>query len=213
MHGPAACSQKLRLGAMVTALTVMRVLGLLASVYPLLHMHRIQRSLTCQEAQALSGDRSPISAGRPTSLGVSTSYIIRNASGLNDLIFIPDRVKGYLPGEGGSCCVAHRGKHINLLKLQAVFLVLQCFKPLVQGKHMLVRADNHITVAYINWQGGVQSPSLLKMEENLWLRASEHLFFLEALHVSRGSPALDHSLSLGGSVTEGGSKRLESNYP
>lgn len=54
-------------------------------------------------------------------------------------------------------------------------------RPVVQGKHVLVRTDNCTTVAYIHRQGGVLSTSLLA--ENLWLWASEYLLSLNTLHV------------------------------
>jgi len=73
-------------------------------------------------------------------------------------------------------------RHINLLELQAVVLVLQHFKPLPQGKHVLVRSDNRTTVAYINRQDGVSSAALLSAAENLWLWASENVF------ISKGPP-------------------------
>ncbi|KAL1270595.1 hypothetical protein QQF64_029611 [Cirrhinus molitorella] len=52
--------------------------------------------------------------------------------------------------------------HINCLELLTVFLALKRFRPLVQGKHMLVRIDSTATVAYINHQGGVRSFRILR---------------------------------------------------
>ena len=57
-------------------------------------------------------------------------------------------------GWGGTCLERAIGggwpltetRHINLLELRAVVLVLKHFKPLLQGKHVLVRSDNHTTV-------------------------------------------------------------------
>lgn len=43
--------------------------------------------------------------------------------------------------------------HINCLELLTVLLALKRFRPLVQGKHVLVRTDNTATVVYINHQG------------------------------------------------------------
>ncbi|KAK5898201.1 hypothetical protein CgunFtcFv8_015639 [Champsocephalus gunnari] len=81
-------------------------------------------------------------------------------------------------------------------------LVLQHFKPLIQGKHVLVRSDNRTTVAYINRQGGVRSIALLTAAENLWLWVSQIVLSLRALHIpgrenggadlmSRGGPLPD----------------------
>jgi len=88
------------------------------------------------------------------------------------------------------------------LELRAVGLVLQHFKPVIQGKHVLVRSDNLTTVAYINRQGGVRSAALLTTAENLWLWASEIVLSLRVLHIpglenggadlmSRGGPLPD----------------------
>lgn len=38
-----------------------------------------------------------------------------------------------------------------------------------------MRTDNRTTMAYINRQGGVCSTALLKLAEDLWLWALEHL--------------------------------------
>ncbi len=47
--------------------------------------------------------------------------------------------------------------HINCLELWAVHLALQQFRPLLLGKHMLVRTDNTAAVSYINRLGGIRS--------------------------------------------------------
>ena len=81
-------------------------------------------------------------------------------------------------------------------------LVLQHCKPLIQGKQVLVRSDNHTTVAYINRQGGVRSIAWLTAAENLWLWVSQIVLSLRALHIpgrenrgadlmSRGGPLPD----------------------
>ncbi len=50
-------------------------------------------------------------------------------------------------------------RHINCLELVAVHLALNRLKRRWQGEHVLVRTDNTATVAYINRQGGLRSPS------------------------------------------------------
>ncbi len=47
--------------------------------------------------------------------------------------------------------------HINCLELWAVHLALWQFRPLLLGKHVLVRTDNTAAVLYINRLGGIQS--------------------------------------------------------
>ncbi len=44
--------------------------------------------------------------------------------------------------------------HINCLELLAVHLALRQFRPLLLGKHVLVRTDNTAAVSYINRMGG-----------------------------------------------------------
>ncbi|KAJ8026951.1 hypothetical protein HOLleu_31928 [Holothuria leucospilota] len=51
-------------------------------------------------------------------------------------------------------------KHINWLELEAVFRGLQAFLSLVQGCKVLIRSDKSTVVAYLNKQGGTQSPAL-----------------------------------------------------
>lgn len=210
---------KLKQGQRVTALTVMQALGHMAAAHPvvplgLLHMRRLQRwfaslrlDLKRQKFRLLTvpptvqgnlqywGSPQHLVTGTP--LGRVTSYtsVFTDAS---------------LMGWGGTCLGRAIGgvwppgedRHINLLELQAVFLVLQHFSHLLGGRHVLVRTDNRTTVAYINRQGGVHSAALLAMAENLWSWASEHLQSLRALHIpgienrgadlmSRGGPLED----------------------
>ncbi len=47
--------------------------------------------------------------------------------------------------------------HINCLELWAVHLALRQFRPLLLGKHVLVRTDNTAAVSYINRLGGIRS--------------------------------------------------------
>lgn len=210
---------KLQRGPRVTTLTVMQTLGHMAAAHPvvplgLLHMRRLQRwfsslhlDLRRQKFRLLTvpprvqgnlhywGSPRHLLTGTP--LGRVTSYtsVFTDAS---------------LLGWGGTCLGRAVGgvwpqgedRHINLLELQAVFLVLQHFIHLLKGRHVLVRTDNRTTVAYINRQGGVHSAALLVMAENLLLWASEHLQSLKALHIpglenrgadlmSRGGPLED----------------------
>lgn len=51
-------------------------------------------------------------------------------------------------------------RHIDS-KLQVVLPVLQHFTPLIQGRHVLVRNDNHTAMAYINRQGKLYFARLL----------------------------------------------------
>ncbi|CAL9686954.1 unnamed protein product [Knipowitschia caucasica] len=89
--------------------------------------------------------------------------------------------------------------HINFLELQAVWLALRHFLPLIRGQHVLVATDNTTVVAYVNKQGGLRSHQLHVLAHRLIVWASSHLLSLRATHVpgvlnrgvdllSRGNP-------------------------
>ncbi|KAI2647955.1 Transposon Ty3-G Gag-Pol polyprotein [Labeo rohita] len=92
--------------------------------------------------------------------------------------------------------------HINCLELLAVLLALKRFRPLVQGKHVLVRSDNTATVAYINHQGGVRSFRMLRLARHLWLWSQDRLRSLRATHIpgeaNRVADSRSRQVSLGG---------------
>ncbi|KAI2654497.1 ORF V: Enzymatic polyprotein [Labeo rohita] len=92
--------------------------------------------------------------------------------------------------------------HINCLELLAVLLALKRFRPLVQGKHVLVRSDNTATVAYINHQGGVRSFRMSRLARHLWLWSQHRLRSLRATHIpgeaNRVADSLSRQVSLGG---------------
>ncbi|KAL0196765.1 hypothetical protein M9458_005305, partial [Cirrhinus mrigala] len=78
--------------------------------------------------------------------------------------------------------------HINCLELLAVLLALRRFRPLIQGKHVLVRSDNTATVAYINHQGGVRSFHMSQLARHL-------LLSLRATHIPGEANRMADSLS------------------
>ncbi|KAL0194500.1 hypothetical protein M9458_008072, partial [Cirrhinus mrigala] len=57
------------------------------------------------------------------------------------------------------------------------------FRPMIQGKHVLVRSDNTATVAYINHQGGVRSFRMSQLARHLLLWSQHRLKSLRATHV------------------------------
>ncbi|KAI2666668.1 enzymatic polyprotein [Labeo rohita] len=73
--------------------------------------------------------------------------------------------------------------HINCLELLAVLLALRSFRPMIQGKHVLVRSDNTATVAYINHQGGVRSFRMSQLARHLLLWSQHRLRCLHATHI------------------------------
>ncbi|KAL0176999.1 hypothetical protein M9458_025893, partial [Cirrhinus mrigala] len=73
--------------------------------------------------------------------------------------------------------------HINCLELLTVLLALRRLRPLIQGKHVLVHADNTVTVAYINRQGGLRSRCMSQLARHLLLWSLQHVKSLRAIHI------------------------------
>ncbi|KAL0152428.1 hypothetical protein M9458_052151, partial [Cirrhinus mrigala] len=92
--------------------------------------------------------------------------------------------------------------HINCLELLTVLLALRRFRPLIQGKHVLVRSDNTATVAYINHQGSVHSFCISQLARHLLLWSQHRLGSLRATHIpseaNRVADSLSQQVSLGG---------------
>lgn len=69
--------------------------------------------------------------------------------------------------------------------------MLSSFTPLIQGRHILLRTDNRTALVFINRQSRDRSNTLLKLVENLWYLASEHLLYCpmsQAILMFRGGP-------------------------
>ncbi len=89
--------------------------------------------------------------------------------------------------------------HINCLELLAVHLALRQFRPLLQGKHMLVHMDNTAAVSYINRQGGLRSRRMSQLAHHLILWSQTRLKSLRAVHIpgelNRAADALSRQLT------------------
>ncbi len=72
-------------------------------------------------------------------------------------------------GSPGSLDRARLLWHINCLELWAVHLALRQFRPLLLGKHVLVRTDNTAAVSYINRLGGIRSHRMSQLTRHLLL--------------------------------------------
>ncbi len=59
--------------------------------------------------------------------------------------------------------------HINCLELWTVHLALPQFRPLLLGKHVLVRTDSTAAVSYINRLGGIRSHCMSQLDRHLLL--------------------------------------------
>ncbi|KAL0149358.1 hypothetical protein M9458_055396, partial [Cirrhinus mrigala] len=92
--------------------------------------------------------------------------------------------------------------HINCLELLAVLLALRRFRPMIRGKHVLVRSDNTATMAYINHQGGVRSFRMSQLARHLLLWSQHRLKSLRTTHIpdktNRMADSLSRQVLLGG---------------
>ncbi len=73
--------------------------------------------------------------------------------------------------------------HINCLELWAVHLALRQFRPLLLGKHVLVRTDNTAAVSYINRLGGIRSHRMSQLARHLLLWSHTQFKSLRAVHI------------------------------
>ncbi len=92
--------------------------------------------------------------------------------------------------------------HINCLELWAVHLALRQFRPLLLGKHVLVRTDNTAAVSYINRLGGIRSHRMSQLARHLLLWSHTQFKSLRAVHIpgqlNRAADALSRQLTFAG---------------
>ncbi len=92
--------------------------------------------------------------------------------------------------------------HINCLELWAVHLALRQFRPLLLGKHVLVRTDNTAAVSYINRLGGIRSHRMSQLARHLLLWSHTQFKSLRAVHIpgqlNRSADALSRQLTFPG---------------
>ncbi len=89
--------------------------------------------------------------------------------------------------------------HINCLELWAVQLALRQFRPLLLGKHVLVRMDNTVAVSYINRLGGIWSHRMSQLARHLLLWSHTQFKSLRTVHIpgklNRAADALSRHLT------------------
>ncbi len=92
--------------------------------------------------------------------------------------------------------------HINCLELWAVHLALRQFRPLLLGKHVLVRTDNNAAVSYINRLGGIRSHRMSQLARHLLLWSHTQFKSLRAVHIpgqlNRAADVLSRQLTFPG---------------
>ncbi len=93
---------------------------------------------------------------------------------------------------------------INCLELLAVHLALRQFRPLLLGKHVLVRTDNTAAVSYINRMGGIRSSRMSQLARHLFLWSHTRLKTLRAVlipgELNRAADALSRQLTFPGGM-------------
>lgn len=85
--------------------------------------------------------------------------------------------------------------HINNLELEAVFLTVKHFLPILTNKHVLIRSDNTTVVQYINKQGGTKSIQLCSQTWNLWNMVLTNKIVIKAAHIAGVKNILADQLS------------------
>ncbi len=92
--------------------------------------------------------------------------------------------------------------HINCLELWAVHLALRQFRPLLLGKHVLVRTDNTAAASYINRLGDTRSHRMSQLARHLLLWSHTQFKSLRAIHIpgqlNRAADALSRQLTFPG---------------
>ncbi len=81
-------------------------------------------------------------------------------------------------------------------------LALRQFRPLLLGKHVLVRTDNTAAVSYINRLGGIRSHRMSQLARHLLLWSHMQFKSLRAVHIpgqlNRAADALSRQLTFPG---------------
>ncbi|KAK3093866.1 hypothetical protein FSP39_021232 [Pinctada imbricata] len=95
----------------------------------------------------------------------------------------------------GQWTETQKGWHINLLEMEAVFLVLKHFVKDLKGQNVLIRCDNSTVVQYINKQGGTRSAQLCYKTWDLWNWAIQHNIYIKAAHIAGKANILADKLS------------------
>ncbi|KAK3097899.1 hypothetical protein FSP39_014269 [Pinctada imbricata] len=95
----------------------------------------------------------------------------------------------------GQWTETQKGWHINLLEMEAVFLVLKHFVKDLKGQNVLIRCDNSTVVQYINKQGGTRSAQLCYKTWDLWNWAIQHNIYIKAAHIAGKANILTDKLT------------------
>ena len=92
-------------------------------------------------------------------------------------------------------------QHINLLELRAIYLALLGFRSVLRNRHVLVRTDSTVAVAYVNREGGLGSPHLCRLARTMWEWAHHQFKSLRAMYVPGLTNVVADQLSRRGTLT------------
>lgn len=90
-----------------------------------------------------------------------------------------------------------RDSHINFLELQAVYMAIQHWAPLLRGHQVTAFSDSSTTVAYINHQGGTKSTKLCSRTWDLLHLCRRWNIHLRASHLAGVNNNMADALSRG----------------
>jgi hypothetical protein len=88
---------------------------------------------------------------------------------------------------GGPFSMEERSRshaNINVCELLAVKLGLQAFQQQLEGKKVLLRSDNMVTIAYISHMGGTRSLICNEIAKEIWQWCIAHDIWLSAEHIA-----------------------------
>ena len=123
-------------------------------------------------------DESYLRTPVPMSLPVPTLQLMTDASRSGwGGVLIPHSTSGTWPD-------AYQSYSVNWLELQAIFLSLQHFLPLLRGNCVQILSDNSTAVACILHQGTLRSPSLMDLTTAVLEFCMEHSICLIPKHLS-----------------------------
>ena len=67
--------------------------------------------------------------------------------------------------------------------MEAAFLALRAFLPLIKGNHVQFGLDNRTAVAYVNWLGGTRSQHLTSLALDIRCYVLDRNMVISAIHV------------------------------
>ena len=202
---------------LVTARTLMCVLGTLAAMEKLVHLGRLHMRPIQWHLKDHWNRNKRLEQPIPvtTALRLALKWWLKSTNLARPCLLHPPtpEIEVYsdasLQGWGAHCnhstaqgLWSHQwlGKHINVLELQAVYLGLQHFLPLLRGCTVLVQTDNSTVQSYLAKQGGTHSLELCQIAEEIILWADQHKILIVARYIQGERNVIADALSRQGQL-------------